>query len=61
MFVKLELFNILGERIEILVDEQRTKGKHYVRVNGAGLSSGVYIYRIRAGNNTAVKKMVLVK
>lgn len=59
--VKLEVYNILGERVRTLVDEELFKGKHFTKFEATGLSSGIYIYKIQADNFTSVKKMVLVK
>ena len=64
--VRLEIFNILGQKVKVLVDEYQTAG--YKQVvwdgrNGSGdaVSSGVYFYRINAGKNSQVLKMSLLK
>jgi hypothetical protein len=44
-----------------LVNENRSAGWHTVSFNGAGLSSGVYVYRIQAGGMVQTKKLILVK
>jgi regulation of enolase protein 1 (concanavalin A-like superfamily) len=59
--VLLEVYNILGERVATLVDENMTIGYHTVRFDASSLSSGLYIYRMAAGSTTLVHKMMLVK
>ena len=59
--VTLEVFDLLGHRIALLVDETEEAGEKKVRFEGASLSSGMYIYRLRAGEYMAVKKLLLVR
>ncbi|MDE3057337.1 MAG: VCBS repeat-containing protein [Bacteroidota bacterium] len=59
--VVLEVYDILGRRVETLVDEEKPAGEYSVVFNGGSLASGVYIYRMRADNFTSVKKLLLVK
>ena len=59
--VSLEIFNTLGEKVTDLVDESLPSGKHVVQFDAAGLSSGVYFYRFRAGEFNQVKKMILMQ
>ena len=59
--VKLVVFDILGREISTLVNGVKTAGTHVVNFNASNLSSGVYFYRIEAGDYTATKKMMLVK
>jgi hypothetical protein len=59
--VKLEIFNILGQRMRTLANEYFEAGTHYIQFNGSGLSSGVYFYSIESGNYFDVKKMLLLK
>ncbi len=60
-FVKIEVFNILGERVEVLCNEYLNKGFYVKEFDGSTFSSGVYIYRLSAGNFIQVKKMTLIK
>ncbi|MGB5873290.1 MAG: T9SS type A sorting domain-containing protein, partial [Bacteroidota bacterium] len=60
-FVRLEVFGVLGQQITTLVQEERSAGYHAVRFNAGGLPSGVYYYRIVAGDFVLVKRMLLVK
>ena len=48
--VKLEIYNALGERIATLVDETRQAGYYSEQFNATGLASGVYFYRMQAGD-----------
>ena len=59
--VTLEIMNILGERIKILVNEFKNRGNHNISFNASSLASGVYIYKIQAGDFITSKKMVLLK
>jgi surface protein len=59
--VTLEVYTVLGQRVMTLVNENRSAGWHTVSFNGAGLSSGVYVYRIQAGGMVQTKKLMLVK
>jgi hypothetical protein len=59
--VKLVVFDVLGREITTLVNGVKTAGTHVVNFNASSLSSGVYFYRIEAGDFTTTKKMMLVK
>jgi hypothetical protein len=60
--VTLEVYNLLGQRVQTLVDDVRAAGYHTVRFNATGLSSGIYFYRMRAGEDvTFLRKMLLMK
>ncbi len=59
--VKLEIFNVLGQRVKTLVNQELTKGVYEREFDGSRLSSGVYIYRIEAGKYTESRKMMLLK
>jgi len=59
--VKIEVFNLLGELVNKLVDSDKTAGYHEVRWNAAGESNGVYFYRITAGDYIKTVKMLLLK
>ncbi|UCF65510.1 MAG: T9SS type A sorting domain-containing protein [bacterium] len=59
--VKLTIYNLLGQTVKILVDEWLPVGIHTVEFDGSGLPSGVYLYKIEAGEYVEVRKMVLMK
>ena len=60
--VRMEVFNVLGQRVALLVDEQQQlPGYHSVTFDGSRLASGVYIYRIQAGSFIETRKMMLIK
>ncbi len=59
--VTLEILDILGQRIETLVDSKLSAGSHSVNWNANRYSSGVYFYRLHIGGSFAVKRMILVK
>ena len=59
--VSLELFDILGQRIETLVHGYQTSGTHTVAVSGAALASGVYLCRLIAPGSRLTTKLVLEK
>ncbi len=59
--VKLEIYDILGRKILVLVNKDQKAGKHSTIFNGGNLASGVYLYRIKAGNFTDTKKLMLIK
>ncbi len=59
--VKLTIYNILGQEITRLVDRNMQAGYHTVKWDASRVASGTYIYKIVAGEFTAVKKMVVIK
>jgi hypothetical protein len=59
--VKLSVFDLLGREISVLVNERREAGVHQVKFDGSGLASGVYFYRLKAGEIVATKRSILVR
>ncbi len=59
--VALSVYNVLGQRVAVLVNGQRSAGIHTVDFDGARFSSGVYFYKLEAGSRMIVKKMLLLK
>ncbi|MEE9442974.1 MAG: T9SS type A sorting domain-containing protein [candidate division Zixibacteria bacterium] len=59
--VKLEVFNIIGQRVTVLVDEHLEAGLHHIQWDGSNIASGTYLYRLKAGEFTETKKMLLLK
>jgi len=60
-FVTVKIFNLLGQELETLVNEQQGVGKYTLRFDASRLTTGVYFYRLQAGSFTEVRKMLLVK
>lgn len=58
---KLDIYNVLGQMVRTLVNDDLPAGKHTVQFNASGLASGLYLYRLSAGERVEVKKMVLLK
>lgn len=59
--VSLKLFNIIGQEVATLVNEEQKAGYKSVEWNASGVASGVYFYRLNAGSYTSVKKLLLLK
>jgi hypothetical protein len=59
--VKIEIFDLLGRRVETLSHGRRPSGFHRILWNAAGLSSGIYVYRIKAGDFSEMSKMLLLR
>lgn len=60
-FVNLKIFDMTGREISTLVSKQQETGTYIVDWNASGLSSGVYFYKLTAGNFVETKKMILAK
>lgn len=60
-FVSLKIFDIIGNEVATLVNEQKQSGIHDVEFNASALPSGIYFYKLQAGNFIETKKMVLMK
>ncbi len=59
--VTLKIYDILGREVSTLVNEIKSAGIHEINFNASNLASGVYFYRITAGNYSDIKKIVLLK
>jgi len=59
--VKLIVYDLLGREIKSIVNNVLTTGRYTFEFDGSNLASGVYFYRIEAGDFKQVKKMMLVK
>ena len=60
-YVTLSVFNTLGQKVAELVNSEMGAGNYNATFDATGLSSGVYLYRINAGNFSETKKLMLVK
>ena len=61
LFVQLNVYNDLGQKVATLVNEQKTKGNYEIIFDGSYLLSGIYFYKIQAGNYSNTKKFILLK
>jgi len=59
--VKLIIFDILGREVATLVNEKLSPGTYEVEFNGSNFASGVYFYKLTAGDYTETKKLVILK
>jgi hypothetical protein len=59
--VTLKVYDILGNEVTTLLNEEKAKGRYEVKFNASSLASGVYIYKIQAGSFINSKKMILLK
>jgi len=59
--VKLDVFNMLGQKVETLVNEVKAPGQYSVKWNAASLESGVYFYRMTTDSEVITNKMLLIK
>ncbi len=57
----IKIYNSLGAEVEVLLNEKKEAGKHRIDFNASDLPSGIYFYRLQAGNFIETKKMVLLK
>ncbi len=59
--VKLKVYDVLGNEITTLVDEEKAPGRYQVIFDGSNLVSGVYLYELKTGSYSVTKKMLLLK
>jgi hypothetical protein len=59
--VSLKVYDILGNEVAILVNEEKPSGIYEIDFNADGLTSGVYFYQLKAGNILQTKKMILLR
>ncbi|MBZ0201134.1 MAG: T9SS type A sorting domain-containing protein, partial [Ignavibacteriaceae bacterium] len=59
--VLLTVYDILGDEVAVLVDEVKPMGKYEITFDASTLSSGMYLYKLTAGNYTKIQKMLLLK
>jgi M6 family metalloprotease-like protein len=60
-FVSLKVFDVLGREIATLVNQHQQAGGHNIQFDASNLPSGIYLYKLRAGTFSAVKRMLLLK
>ena len=59
--VTLKIYDILGSEVATLVNEEQEAGYKEVQFTGSNIASGMYVYRLQAGEYISVKKMLMVK
>jgi len=59
--VLLELYNVMGENIRTLVNEEQSAGSYSLNFDASGIASGVYFYKLTSGNISQIKKMTLLR
>jgi hypothetical protein len=59
--VTLKIYDVLGNEVVELINEQKESGNYQIDFNASELSSGIYYYTLTAGNFTSTKKMILMK
>ena len=60
-FVTLTVYDILGNEIETLINEEKASGTYQIEFDASALTSGIYFYKLQAGSFVETKKMVLMK
>jgi hypothetical protein len=59
--VKMDLFDIMGRKVETVFDAYQNKGQHSITIDGSKLSSGIYFYRLSTPNYQKSRQMILMK
>lgn len=60
-FVEIKIYNMLGNEVALLVNEEQKAGTYSITFNASNLPSGVYFYRLQADNFTITKKLTVLK
>ena len=60
-YVKLTVYNLVGQSVQVLVDGFRTAGDYEVSFDASELPAGIYLYKLQVGDYSSVKRMTLVK
>ena len=58
---EVTVYDITGQRLRTLVDGRQSAGIHYIHFDATNLATGLYFYRLRAGDRTETRKMLLAK
>ena len=59
--VELKLYNVMGQMVKTLVNDEKTPGDYFVDFNASDLASGVYFYKMTQHGQTVTRKLVLMK
>ena len=60
-FVSLKIYDVLGNEVTLLINEEQSAGNYSVDFNASGLPSGIYFYQLHVGEVVQTKKMVYLK
>ena len=60
-FITLNVYDVLGNEVIILVNEEKPAGEYEILFDGTELTSGIYFYQLKTGSYFGIKKMMLVK
>ncbi|MEP7146541.1 MAG: T9SS type A sorting domain-containing protein, partial [bacterium] len=60
-YVTLKVYDVLGNEVKTIVNEKETAGSYAIEFDASGFPSGIYYYKIKAGEFEQVKKMILLK
>jgi hypothetical protein len=60
-YVDLSIYNLLGQKVTVLVSERQSAGRYQVEWDATQFAGGIYFYRLKAGSFSDIKKMVLIK
>jgi hypothetical protein len=59
--VKLAVYNLVGQEVQVVVDEYQNAGAYEYTFDASSLPTGVYLYKLQVGESSSVKRMTLVK
>ena len=57
----MDIYDILGRKVESLVNEEKQPGNYSVTFNAKSIKSGVYFYKLEINDYTSIKKMIFLK
>jgi hypothetical protein len=60
-FVSLKIYDVLGNEVAVILNEEKPAGLHSIEFEASGLASGIYFYKLLAGSNITTRKMILLK
>jgi hypothetical protein len=60
-FVSLRVFDVLGREVAMLINEVRNSGEYEFQWDASNMSSGVFVYRLRAGEFVSARRMILIR
>ncbi|MBK6879028.1 MAG: T9SS type A sorting domain-containing protein [Ignavibacteria bacterium] len=61
LYVTIKVYSVLGREVATLINEFLNEGSYQIEFNGSNLESGIYFYRIQAGDFTEEKSMIMLK